>query len=228
MKVALLAAITLLGVAFASPIPVGDLAYDEGGFIDENCEEIDALPAQMEPFFMEAPAENFEEEECDDEGNYDTIVEPAFTPRDDERVEEYEDCEEEDSFVDEPRAAFVDHALNIVTDYEMEDCEEEDTSYERAPALTPRDQAVDNFYEEECEDEALPAIDPAPQQVFTEEEADCEDEGDFLEPFAAAPVDPFSVDVLDAAKHAYVMKPEFIAGESPNDGFEDCEEEPYL
>lgn len=224
MKVALLAAITLLGVAFASPIPVGDLAYDEG-FLDEDCEEIDALPAQqMEPFFMEAPAESFEEEDCDDDSNYEKIIEPAFLPPQEERADEqYEDCEEEDSFVEEP--AFVDHALNIVTDYEMEDCDEEEQEY-AAPALIEREQAVENFYDEECEEEALPAIDPAPQ-VF-EEEADCEDEGEYMEPFAAAPSDPFSVDVLDAAKHAYVMKPEFIAGEQPVDGFEDCEEEPYL
>merc|ERR1711976_785223 len=197
MKVALLA-FALFSVALASPVPVGNMAYDAGY---EDCEEIDVLPAQqMEPFFIEQPIESFAEE----------------------------DCEEEDSFIEEP--AFVDQALNIVNDYEVEDCEEEDEEY-AAPALIERDQAVDNFFDEECEDEeSLPAL-PAAPQVFEEEEADCEDEGEFMEPFAAAPLDfrpSNSVDPLDAAQHAYLMEPQMMGGSNPSEEFEDCEDEPYF
>jgi len=221
MKVALLA-IALFSAALASPVPVGNMEYDAGY---EDCEEIDVLPAQqMEPFFIEQPVESFEEEDCEDEDE--SFSEPAFMPAMEQSmpVEEYEDCEEEDSFVEEP--AFVDQALNIMNDYEVEDCEE-DVEY-AAPALIERDQAVDNFYDEECEDEeSLPAL-PAAPQVFEEQEADCEDEGEFMEPFAAAPLDfqPNNVDPLDAAQHAYIMEPQMM-GANPSEEFEDCEDEPY-
>jgi len=200
------------------------LAYDEG-YLDEDCEEIDALPAQqMEPFFMDNSQDSFMEEDCEDE---DINYEPAFPdPPAEQRIDEYEDCEDED--IDE-QPAFVDQALNMaMPEYEMEDCVDEEQEFLNPAAALTDNHQVENFYDEECEDEdeILPAI--ANQQVFTDQEADCEDEGEYLEPHAAGPSDPFSVDVLDAAEHAYVMKPEFIAGNQLTENFEDCEDEPLL
>jgi len=228
MKVALLA-IALFSVAFANPVPVGDLQYD-GGYVDPDCEEIDALPAgQPEPFLMEAPRSDFEEENCDEE--YDTMEsEPAYQPFEQHLpVEEYEDCEEEFDSNSEP--AFVESALQQVNDYEIEeeDCEEDAVYAE--PALINDDQKIASFYEtdEECEDEIDEAQMPKAEPIHVEE-AGCEDEGVFSEPALPGPGrNSMDMDILNAADHAFMQAPDIIGNQFSNDeSYEDCEEDPLF